>query len=872
MADEGPVVGRGHVDVTADGSQMTRSLSAELGKLGGPLGQIGNIGKQASGLIQGGFTGSKSAVAGLGLGLLAVGGLAAAFAIKSTGAFTDVGKEVIKLQRYTGGTAEEMSKLRYAAQQSGVGTDLLAKAMFGLSKNMVSGKGDFDKWGIATVDATGKTLPLDKVLYNVADKFKNGVIPQAEKAGVAAKLFGKAGADLVPMLNKGSEGLKALGAEAQKYGLVLTGSNIAAVKAATAAHREQTAAMQGLQVQIGSQVLPTMTSLTKSLTTGLLVVMPAISEIVSHGVVPAFSAMSSVVGGTAHVLADHAGLVKIAGLAIGTVMVPALGAWAISQGVVLAQDAAGFLLGVASTAVRAASSIGLLTGSLEAGNVALTAAGVSAAGAVAGIGIAFAYFSSQNQKFDSEGKKLAANIVAHSSSAEDAIVNLTAAQKGYHKEAQGGITILGQTFVLSEAQRKSEKTSIANYKELAAAIDAQNQAIKDRKTAESDAGDAISESLTKSGLAIATLGGQTKLTTGQIDELAASMNINLATASKDQIAQMATQASRLGITSTAVLKLADDHRILSDWTQDVAKRTQAFTDELDVLIGGATGAERADIAYQKSIEALTQSFKDNGRTLDITTGKGQANEEAILTQIDATTNMIKANLANGQTMDQQKPIIDSHVADLRRIMTQAGFTTGQIQALLTQYHLTPEALAQITPAIAGQVSAWDGLSGAIGGTNTAFQQLVAQFRKDVGVISSTGGTAAAAAVNINQASAGLVKGPGPLNHNQGQLKQYDVGGFVDGPKGKPQLAIVHGGERVLTTDEVDRAKVFTGGSKVFTGASPPAAAYQHGGDTINIVVNVAGSVVKQRELVTEIRQAIDTYYARQGGYPARGRR
>lgn len=839
---------------------MTSSLTGELGKLGGPLGQIGNIGQKAAGLIKTGMGTSSSAVAGLGLGLVAVGGLAAAFAVKSDGAFTDVGKEVIKLQRYTGGTAEEMSKLRYAAQQSGVGTDLLAKSMLGLSKNIVSGKSDFDKWGIATVDATGKTLPLDKVLYNVADKFKNGVIPQAEKAGVAAKLFGKAGADLVPMLNKGSEGLRALGEEAQKYGLVLTGSNIAAVKAATAAHREQTAAMQGLQVQIGSQVLPVMTQLTKSITTGLLVVMPAVSAVVRDGVVPVFSLLSTVVGGASHVLSEHAGLVKIAGIAIGSVMVPALAAWAVAQGVVIAQAAPAFLLGLASTAVRAATSIGLLSGSMEAGSVAVTGFGIAAAGATLGIGLVIARIVTDLQHSQAEAKKMGQAIVDGASSPQDAITQLTSKQGQLRAEIEKASK--AQSFW---SKQWGDETS-ARLEKAHAQLDDINKRLKDQQSLMATAGDAstqasnaIEQSFTRSGQVIASLGGAIKLTDDQVQELADSMKIDLTKGAVPGVIEALTaQAQRLSVTSVAVLKLSDDHKILSDWTQDVTKRTAAFTDALDVLIGGAVGAEKADIAYQKSIVALTESFKANGRQLDIHTEKGQANEEAIIGQIEATTNQIKANLANGQTMEQQKPIIDSHIADLRRIMTQAGFTTAQIQALLTQYHLTPDALAQVSPAIDGQTSAWGGLSSAISGTIVTFQQAVAEFRKDTGVITSTAGSLAAAGkttgVNVNQSAAGNVSGSTKIPVKGARAAGGPVEAGVpylvgeDGPEirtfDKPGMILPHG--------------VFTGG------ASPVTYVIHHHHYDDHSSVVIEGSVIRETELFEKSRMHANKYNQRAG--------
>ena len=47
------------------------------------------------------------------------------FGAKSVSTFKDVGLEVLKVQRYTGDTAEKASDLRFAAQQSGIGVDQL---------------------------------------------------------------------------------------------------------------------------------------------------------------------------------------------------------------------------------------------------------------------------------------------------------------------------------------------------------------------------------------------------------------------------------------------------------------------------------------------------------------------------------------------------------------------------------------------------------------------------------------------------------------------------------------------------------------------------------------------------------------------------
>lgn len=201
-------------------------------------------------------------------GLAVAGAALIAFGVHSASTFEQAGRETLKLTRYTGDTAENMSKLRYAAQQSGVGVDQLTNGMKFLSRAMVGTGSAHDalvNLGVATTDAQGHLRSVNDVLLDTADKFEhmqNG----AEKTAEAVKIFGRAGADLLPMLNKGRDGLVALEAEAQKYGMVLTGDNLNAVKESIQAHRQFDAAMQGLQISIGQHVLPVLTSLTEFFT------------------------------------------------------------------------------------------------------------------------------------------------------------------------------------------------------------------------------------------------------------------------------------------------------------------------------------------------------------------------------------------------------------------------------------------------------------------------------------------------------------------------------------------------------------------------------------------------------------------------------
>jgi hypothetical protein len=221
----------------------------------------------------------KSHVAGigndLGNGLLGalktfagpLAALAAGMSIKhvldeSMEAFENTAKSVRGMQRVMGGTVEDVSALRGAMQLAGVNADQTTAVFRVFSKHLVDAAGDAQKTaemsallGTNIKDAHGNIKPMSELLPAVADRFKempNGI----EKTAMAANLFGRSGTALIPILNKGSEGINELEASAKKMGLTLTGDNIEAFAESQKSAREFQAAMTGLQVQIGAALLP----------------------------------------------------------------------------------------------------------------------------------------------------------------------------------------------------------------------------------------------------------------------------------------------------------------------------------------------------------------------------------------------------------------------------------------------------------------------------------------------------------------------------------------------------------------------------------------------------------------------------------------
>jgi hypothetical protein len=248
--------------------------------------------------------------------LLAVTGAAVAFGTQAVDTFKNVGAETNTLRRAIGGTAEDSSRLIFAAQESGVGFETLNKSTGKLEKSLYTATGTaktnaamIKLLGFNYRDAHGNILPMSVLIPKLADKLAK-MPAGAEKTGLAMRLFGKAGADMLPFLNKGSSGIAALTKESDKFGDTLTGKNLAALAKSKAGQREWNASMEGLKIQVGAQLLPIMNTF--------------ISFIRDH-VIPVVEAVTGFIK-------EHGTAVATAAVIIGTIIV-GMKAWAIATGI-----------------------------------------------------------------------------------------------------------------------------------------------------------------------------------------------------------------------------------------------------------------------------------------------------------------------------------------------------------------------------------------------------------------------------------------------------------------------------------------------------------------------------------------------------------
>ena len=158
--------------------------------------------------------------------------------------------EMSKTAAKIGVPIEELSKLAYAADLSGISMGTLQTGLQRLSKNLAESEDKFAKLGVQVRDATGKIA-----------KMPDG----AEKTALAMELFGRSGAEMIPLLNGGAEGVKALTDEAEAMGLVFTEETGRAAEQFNDNLSRLQYTITGLWRQLAAQLAPVMARLSEYL-------------------------------------------------------------------------------------------------------------------------------------------------------------------------------------------------------------------------------------------------------------------------------------------------------------------------------------------------------------------------------------------------------------------------------------------------------------------------------------------------------------------------------------------------------------------------------------------------------------------------------
>ena len=176
--------------------------------------------------------------------------------------YNEVAGGTRELKNILGGTAEDMSRLRFAGAELGVSTSSISHAMLMAATHMERGDKIAKQFGVSLKDASGKTKPSIQLFGEMADRLMSIQDPLKRNAA-GLEMFGRGYRDMIPLLKRGSEGIKELGDESDRLGLTMSQKDLDSTKQFGLAVKQLKANLEGVMVTVGRHLIPILGGLVK---------------------------------------------------------------------------------------------------------------------------------------------------------------------------------------------------------------------------------------------------------------------------------------------------------------------------------------------------------------------------------------------------------------------------------------------------------------------------------------------------------------------------------------------------------------------------------------------------------------------------------
>lgn len=255
-------------EITGEFSRFGGVAGASLATVGTAIGKVvkemGGM-SGASGYLKAGAAG----MIGLAAGAVTAGAAVTGIAVHAA----ESANKLHELSQQTGIGVHELSGLSVVGKIAGVEMESLSKGLERMSKNALvaaqapaKAQNAFRTLGIEVLDASGHLKSASDLFLAIADKFSQ-MGDGSTKTALAMQIFGRAGAELIPVLNEGREAMSFWISYGQKVGAVLSDE---AAEGAHVFHEQLTKLdliQQGVQNNLMTALLPALNHVTAALTT-----------------------------------------------------------------------------------------------------------------------------------------------------------------------------------------------------------------------------------------------------------------------------------------------------------------------------------------------------------------------------------------------------------------------------------------------------------------------------------------------------------------------------------------------------------------------------------------------------------------------------
>jgi lambda family phage tail tape measure protein len=586
----------------------------------------------------------------------------------------DLADDMRDLSQRTGVGVETLGQFKVAAELSGSSLEGVAKGLTFLNKNMVAAAtgteaaaAAFKTVGVATTEADGTLRSADKVFLDVADRFAQ-LRDGPEKAALAIKIFGKAGAELIPILNLGSK-------EIQRFGLGI-GPDFADK---ADAFNDQLGIMKAqttvLTVQIGSALLPVMS--------GLVSIIGDVVKAIGDLAKDFYVAIGGMAGLTEATKILTKTLLVFGGVAAGVFIVSNVVAFGGALRTVikfsrelLDIEKRMLLLQTARAAIQ-----GILTGAGAGATKGATPA-QKIIGGVAGAGAGIAALIAVNKLIDESVNKMMRTIDAASNRATRATTppgttpDLSGLRTGAGAKPKKAEEMSQKLYQLEldllEAQRKENETQVASIKYEIAQQKFAESKLKNRNDmlelakAERQYMEDIADIATKTGAAVA----QDFIKRNQLQE--------------DYKRTVEELQIKAGLITGDKLKQVEIDRELQTILERLPGLTQAQIDKLKELVAASKQVKDGfGDTFGESLRQYYDSLKNfGGQVADSVKGAFQGLED----QLTSFVTTGKANFTD---------LANSIIADIARIAIRQAIIRPLVGGIFDIFNIKPSAMGNV---------------------------------------------------------------------------------------------------------------------------------------------------------------------------------
>lgn len=240
---------------------QSRTQSA-AGRIGLSVGRIGNAATRATAQLRQ-MAGPLAALSVAG----AVGGVA-----RLVNSFGAAGDELAKMSFQVGVSVEALQELRYVADRSGVSAGGLDRSLQVLTKRLGEARtaqgplySGLRKSNMALFQQLTAAESTEDAMTLLLDAMRDAG-SEADRAAIANAAFGRSGLEMARIAANTAGDIEALREEKRRLG-VMTAQDAANSAAFVDAKTAMGEALTGLQIRIGSQLLPAMTAAVQGVTT-----------------------------------------------------------------------------------------------------------------------------------------------------------------------------------------------------------------------------------------------------------------------------------------------------------------------------------------------------------------------------------------------------------------------------------------------------------------------------------------------------------------------------------------------------------------------------------------------------------------------------